>query len=65
MRDYNIDEMACNPVGKVRVIVDTMTNDSKKANKIMSVMTFELTSNEINEFYDELKNKSNQLKLLL
>ncbi|QDP64640.1 MAG: hypothetical protein Unbinned4585contig1001_4 [Prokaryotic dsDNA virus sp.] len=65
MRDYNIEQMACNPVGKVRVIVDMMTKDQKKANKIMSVMTFELTGNEINEFYDELKNKSNQLKLLL
>tara|TARA_R100000742_G_C4201706_1_gene30621 strand:- start:85 stop:252 length:168 start_codon:yes stop_codon:yes gene_type:complete len=54
-----------NPVSKVRIIVDTMTSDKKKANLLMGVIAHELTGEEINKFYDELTNKSNQLKLKL
>ena len=58
-----IDDIACNPVGKARIIVDTMTNDSLKANELLGIITHILTGEEINKFYDELKKNSNQLKL--
>ena len=58
-----IDVIACNPVGKARIIVDTMTNDSLKANELLGIITHILTGEEINKFYDELKKNSNQLKL--
>ena len=57
MKKYesSLEEFASNPVGKIRVIVDTMTTDSKKANRIMTVLANELTSDEINNFYKQLK----------
>ena len=58
-----IDDIACNPVGKARIIVNTMTNDSLKANELLGIITHILTGEEINKFYDELKKNSNQLKL--
>ena len=57
MKKYesSLEEFASNPVGKIRVIVDAMTTDSKKANRIMTVLANELTSDEINNFYKQLK----------
>lgn len=52
-----------NPVGKVREIVDLMTDNSFVANQIMSVITRQLNVKEIDKFYEELKKNSNQLKL--
>jgi len=62
---YDLKKFACNPVGKARVIVDTMTKDGKKASHLLGEITHTLSGEEINKFYDELKNNSNQLKLEL
>ena len=61
----NKEDIPVNPVGRARVIVDTMTNDSTKQNKLLGIITRELTGEEINNFYNILKNNGTQLKLEL
>jgi len=46
-------EFACNPVGKARIIVNTLTNDSKLQNKLLQIFTESLTSEQINKIYNE------------
>tara|TARA_R100000458_G_C8112320_1_gene134593 strand:- start:15 stop:212 length:198 start_codon:yes stop_codon:yes gene_type:complete len=43
-----------NPNGKARIISDIMTNDLRRANEIFSVITHELTGEEIDIFYELL-----------
>ena len=47
------EEFACNPVGKARIIANTLTNDSKLQNKLLQILTERLTSEQINKIYDE------------
>tara|TARA_R110002167_G_scaffold345606_1_gene556018 strand:- start:1728 stop:1895 length:168 start_codon:yes stop_codon:yes gene_type:complete len=53
-----------NPVGKVRKIVEAITTDSLIQNKLLEVMTHNLTVNQIEKVFEELK-PSYQLKLNL
>jgi|TARA_R100000479_G_scaffold85656_1_gene41742 hypothetical protein len=55
-----------NPVSKVRLIVDAMTNNPFIANKLMTGITSNLKGKEIHELFNELQIKENkQLKLKL
>ncbi len=54
-----------NPVSKARIIVDRMTKDVYIANKLLSVITRELTVEEINKLFNEIIITNNQLKLSL
>jgi hypothetical protein len=47
------EEFACNPVGKARIIANTLTNDSKLQNKLLQIFTESLTSEQINKIYNE------------
>ena len=54
-----------NPVSKVRLIVDAMTNNTFIANKLMTGITKNLTAEQINQLFDEVTIINNQLKLNL
>lgn len=54
-----------NPVSKARLIVDGMTNNPFIASKLLTGITSNLTVEQINELYDELKTRCKQLKLNL
>ena len=53
----------CNPVGKARIIADSMTGNTYRQTKIFSEICHILTGDEINDFYKLLTIKSKQLKL--
>lgn len=59
------DEFAINPVGKARIIVDTMTDCSHTRIKLLEILTHYLTGEEITEFYNRLITNNNQLTLNL
>lgn len=50
------EEFACNPIGKARIIANTLTNDSKLQNKLLQILTESLTSEQINKIYNERTN---------
>ena len=50
------EEFACNPIGKARIIANTLTNDSKLQNKLLQILTESLTSEQINKIYDDRTN---------
>ena len=41
-----------NPVGKARIIVDTLTEDVRLQNKLLEILTRNLTGEEINKLYE-------------
>ncbi len=47
------EQYACNPVGKARIIVDSLTEDVKLQNKLLEILTHNLTSEQINKLYDK------------
>tara|TARA_R100000963_G_C4548752_1_gene42624 strand:- start:103 stop:288 length:186 start_codon:yes stop_codon:yes gene_type:complete len=53
-----------NPVGKVRKIVEAITTDYLIQNKLLEIMTRNLTVEQIEKVFEELK-PSYQLKLNL
>ena len=46
------EQYACNPVGKARIIVDSLTEDVKLQNKLLEILTSNLTGQEINSIYE-------------
>ena len=53
-----------NPVKKVRLIVNTMTDDVRLQNSLLSCITHELTGDQINKLFDEIREKvlNNKIK---
>jgi len=41
-----------NPVGKARIIVDTLTEDVRLQNKLLEILTRNLKGEEINKLYE-------------
>ncbi len=41
-----------NPVGKARILVDTLTEDVRLQNKLLEILTRNLTGEEINKLYE-------------
>lgn len=44
-----------NPVSKARILVDTLTEDVRLQNKLLEILTRNLTGEEINKLYDTTK----------
>ena len=59
------EDTPINPVGRARVIVDTMTDCSHTRIKLLEILTHYLTGEEITEFYNRLITNNNQLTLNL
>ena len=53
-----------NPVGKIRIIVEAITKDVYIQNKLLEIITRNLTVKQIEKVFEELK-PSYQLKLNL
>ena len=45
-----------NPVGKARIIADSLTTDVRLQNKLLEIQTSNLTIEQINKIYDERTN---------
>ena len=60
-----MEEDKLNPVTKVRLIVNMMTDDVRLQNSLLSCITRELTGEQINKLFDEIIINNNQLKLNL
>ena len=41
-----------NPVGKASILVDTLTEDVRLQNKLLEILTRNLTGEEINKLYE-------------
>tara|TARA_R100000808_G_scaffold15571_1_gene35846 strand:- start:259 stop:411 length:153 start_codon:yes stop_codon:yes gene_type:complete len=41
-----------NPISKARIIVDSLTEDVKLQNKLLEILTHNLTSEQINKLYE-------------
>ena len=52
-----------NPVTKVRLIVNMMTDDVRIQSSLLSCITYELTGEQINRLFDEITINNKQLKL--
>ena len=50
------EQFACNPVGKARIVVDTLTEDVRLQNKLLEILTRNLTGEEIYKLYNKCKN---------
>ena len=46
------ENFACNPIGKARILANTLTEDVKLQNKLLEILTSNLTSQEINSIYE-------------
>ena len=42
-----------NPISKARIIVDSLTEDVRLQNKLLEILTHNLTSEQINKLYDK------------
>jgi len=60
-----MEEDKLNPVTKVRLIVNMMTDDVRLQNSLLSCITRELTGEQINKLFDEIIINNKQLKLNL
>jgi len=60
-----MEEDKINPVTKVRLIVNMMTDDVRLQNSLLSCITRELTGEQINKLFDEIIINNKQLKLNL
>ena len=49
------EQFACNPVGKARIVVDTLTEDVILQNKLLEILTRNLTGEEINKIYENIR----------
>jgi hypothetical protein len=58
-----VEEDKLNPVTKVRLIVNMMTDDVRLQNSLLSCITHELTGEQINKLFDEIIINNKQLKL--
>ena len=45
-----------NPVSKARIIADSLTTDVRLQNKLLEILTINLTIEQINKIYDERTN---------
>ena len=45
-----------NPVSKARIIADSLTKDVRLQNKLLEILTHNLTIEQINKIYDEKTN---------
>ena len=46
------EQFACNPVGKARIVVDTLTEDVILQNKLLEILTHNLTFEQIEKIYE-------------
>tara|TARA_R100000655_G_scaffold67387_1_gene105724 strand:+ start:103 stop:267 length:165 start_codon:yes stop_codon:yes gene_type:complete len=46
-------EQTLNPVGKARIIADSLTTDVRLQNKLLEILTSNLTIEQIDKIYDE------------
>ena len=46
------EQFACNPVGKARIVVDTLTEDVILQNKLLELLTHNLTIEQIEKIYE-------------
>lgn len=60
-----MEEDKINPVTKVRLIVNMMTDDVRLQNSLLSCITREHTGEQINKLFDEIIINNKQLKLNL
>ena len=44
-----------NPISKARIIVDSLTEDVKLQNKLLEILTHNLTSEQINKLYESVR----------
>ena len=44
-----------NPLGKARILVDTLTEDVRLQNKLLEILTRNLTGEEINKLYESFR----------
>ena len=44
-----------NPVSKARILVDTLTEDVRLQNKLLEILTRNLTGEEINKLYENIR----------
>tara|TARA_R110000796_G_scaffold17226_8_gene53247 strand:- start:6320 stop:6502 length:183 start_codon:yes stop_codon:yes gene_type:complete len=58
-----MEKSGINPVGKIRLIVNMMTDDTKLQASLLSCITHELTVEQINRLFDEITITNKQLKL--
>ena len=63
MPKKEIEEFACNPIGKARIMAEVMTSDTNLQCKLHSAITTELSGEEINQLWEEIMIKNRQLKL--
>ncbi len=55
----DLKNTAINPVSKARIIVDTLTEDVRLQNKLLEILTRNLTGEEINKLYESESRKCN------
>ena len=55
----DLKNTAINPVGKARILVDTLTEDVRLQNKLLEILTRNLTGEEINKLYESESRKCN------
>jgi hypothetical protein len=48
----DLKNTAINPVSKARILVDTLTEDVRLQNKLLEILTRNLTGEEINKLYE-------------
>ena len=49
------EQFACNPVGKARIIVDSLTDDVRLQNKLLEILTHNLTIEQIDKIYESVR----------
>tara|TARA_R110000787_G_C13240231_1_gene428230 strand:- start:293 stop:466 length:174 start_codon:yes stop_codon:yes gene_type:complete len=57
MKEYTMFTSTLNPVSKVRIIVDNLTDDNKLQNKLLEILTRKLTVTQINKLYENNQQK--------
>lgn len=60
-----VKQFACNPVGKLRTIINLLTDDPFIQIKLLSILSRELSSLEIEQMWREVVIENKQLKLML